>query len=285
MHVNAAKTSTKWRRPGVLSAIFMLVFIAIVEPPPTSAQQADDRAIPPGATSPPTAQEPLHERSPEQIDSMLQILLNDLEQAGRGLRASDERIEQIRQRINSLYEETQTVRRPEKNEQPEEKPEPRRVKFRPPMERLSDKEIRHFVCQGDRISCIDYQQIGTIFKEKTDNGKNKRGGVRFDLPDSDFEVVCHVESDEWRLHVTRKPGHNGETWEEAQRPGAAFQKCLKGTDPEKFVLEFSVWPDSYDLFRKARAAAWQKKYEIDWTPQNAGEPLVLIRGSSVATPQ
>jgi hypothetical protein len=40
------------------------------------------------------------------------------------------------------------------------------------------------------------------------------------------------------------------------------------------VVQFAVYPDSYDVFRKARELVWQRKgLRLNWQPMNHGDKI------------
>ena len=76
--------------------------------------------------------------------------------------------------------------------------------------------------------------------------------------------------------ILRFPSHNrlswrspteGETLVEAQAKGSDFRRALNELHPQKNTLLFYVWPDSYDVYLRAREIGYGAGYMAGWVAQ------------------
>jgi hypothetical protein len=138
---------------------------------------------------------------------------------------------------------------------PVEKPKgkTKKVPFRPPIEKTTDK------LSGGVVIC-----------------ENNRATV-YDLNASD-EGSQHFARQGNQL--VRKPGpeHAGETVEEVRRSDSRVAREISSFNSAKTYLQFAVFPDSYEVFRAAREAAWQGRFDVRWIPLPAGQPLEMGGG-------
>jgi hypothetical protein len=250
------------RRTIVLSAVLVIAASWLTTGGGVWAQQTGTA---PGAA-------PAAPRNNAQTERMLRLLRAGIQQDDQQLRGLAERMPRLADDIRRLHEEVQAI-------QPADKPEPPKpnavpVKYRPPMEHFTDKQELNFICEEGRISFVDFTAINKHIKTL-----KPAGAVAFDLPDSDFRIEGTASPGHVKLTVVRKLGCPGETWDEAQRPGSRFLKLLSTKPPGKYYLVFSVWPDSYDVFREARLAGWNRRYDINWFPMSSTEKMTLTSGA------
>jgi hypothetical protein len=80
------------------------------------------------------------------------------------------------------------------------------------------------------------------------------------------------------LECVLKPSKSGEALEAALEPTSALMKQLDKLDPSKNTLQFYVYPESYEIFKKLRSMAYTKGYDVSWSPYATGETVFLGAG-------
>jgi hypothetical protein len=83
------------------------------------------------------------------------------------------------------------------------------------------------------------------------------------------------------LSLLRLPGRSGETVATIQQESSQLQRKIaqhKG-DTKTLFIQFTVYPDSYDVFRRAREIAWAAGFDVGWDPHTPGDPLKVRFGS------
>jgi len=247
-----------------IRAALAAALLLLAGPATTSAQQPDS---PPGMTQ--------HEV--ELMVGQMQVGLHYGRQALDGLEA---RMPKLADDIQQLLDQLREIPPPQPPEQKEPpKDEPKKVKYRPPREKIVDKKALNFIVENGRVSFIDYDAV----KKKMKDIPKTRKNVAFDLDDSDFRIEGTQSSDKLELTVIRKENHPGETWEEIQKADSRFQSLVAARDKKKAFVKFHVWPDSFDTYRKARGFTWKLGYGVGWSPMKAGGKMKLIRGLGVGT--
>ena len=152
------------------------------------------------------------------------------------------------------------------------------IEFRLPLSRESTRQTNlGIVCQGSKIYLIDFEAMGRALKKEVD-GKSSflnTGGL-LKVPGGDFNVDVSFKP-HFLARAILKPGNEGETIERASRPGSALMTRLAELPPDNNLLQFCVYPDSYDEFMQLRKLAYEKKYEVGWRPVPVGK-LITVGG-------
>lgn len=242
---------------------------------PQAARSQDRRNPPPAAAA----------RTEKDVEHLLRLLDAGIRQSDTALRNTEGRIPPVRDQIQKLTREVQSLRPPQPEPPPPQDKAQKEVKYRPPMEKFVQKDSIDFVCEEGRISIIDFEVVTKYLNGLTGSGRKT---IDHNLPDSDFSLSGYVELKSGSIRklevtVVRKPGCPGETWEEIQRPASKFQKLIssKQKGPSRCVVSLKVWPDSYELFRRVRELAWEAGYDVGWTPMSSGERMKLGRGAGI----
>ena len=199
-----------------------------------------------------------------------------------------QRMPQIEDEIKLLMERVGSIKLPEEETEELPEKEPRAVAFRPPFLRKLKKETPLvLVCEEGRVSILDFERQEREFNKIADNKDAlrsfvKSGGGKLDA--DDFEVVVRIIIAGSRLIIlqeaARKPGHNGESLSMARQPRSRLRKRLAQLDANKSVIQFAVYPDSFDTLREIRKIVWQKKFSVNWMPMSHGEKITIGDGSS-----
>jgi hypothetical protein len=226
----------------------------------------------------------------DQGAAAVQSLEGNLATTRQASEALTQRLTQLEIRLTDLLAQVAKATVPEPPpEPPPTKQRPRQVAFRPPFEKLAaDKTTIGFVCESGKIAILDYTEINDAFQKireralREDVNREKQVVIDVEMPESDFHVVggwWRPASDELHVPVRRKPGnHLGESPEEIESENSRFQRFLSSHSRNKHVLEFIVYPDSFEAFRAARALGWKLKYGLNWDLMESAKQIELGRG-------
>ena len=200
-----------------------------------------------------------------------------------------QRIPEVERRIDELIEEAGalTIPDPQSEAQEESELEPRGVPFRPPMLRTVQKGTPlAIVCTNNRAAILDLEEHSKEVEAMRNNQSEftalvGRGGGTLNAGDfdirwvvQDFGVYKVFRADE----AIPKPGRDGESAEAAIRNSSKLMRRLREIDSESSVIQFAVYPDSFDVFRKVRAILWEREFGVNWIPLPHGEPIKLSGG-------
>ncbi len=97
-------------------------------------------------------------------------------------------------------------------------------------------------------------------------------------------------SDNYRYGLTRwvvEPivSQRGETAEAALAPRSAFRSIVDGIDPQQTVVTFSVYPDSFALYRRLRDYLYEREVEVAGRPLPEGAPIAASRHGTTSRGQ
>jgi hypothetical protein len=241
--------------------------------------------------------------SPAEVQSCLRLLHSAVEENGKLLAGLPARISKLDHDLGALLQTAQDLQfdRPEKAPPPE--PKKQQVYYRPPMRRfVTGKSGLLLVCEEGRVSHIDPAPLSTFVNQLMADVKANIATIRsksvpmnLECPGSDFRIMgtfdVAVERTgssvrvrlEGKVHVARKPQCRGETAEEIVATGSRFRKLLGANPSDKYLIQFSVYPDSHDVFRRAREFVWGEQYQVDWAPKKSAQAINL--GTGVGTTQ
>jgi hypothetical protein len=196
------------------------------------------------------------------------------------------RLQPLRQEIEELLEKLDQAQPPPEKEA--QKPPPRETKeiaFRPPFEQLKlGRQTISFIVEEGRVSFLDFEEVNKQVANAL-QGKSATVSINVDLADSDFRLEGKASQEMLDLRLVRRPASPGESWETAAQPDSRFRRKLSGLDPQNVDVDFAVYPDSFEQFRKLRQFVWDNKFDLGWSPQRAGEPIKLARGAAVSVTQ
>ena len=77
----------------------------------------------------------------------------------------------------------------------------------------------------------------------------------------------------------------GETVEQALAKGSAFRKAIDSLDPNQTAVTFSVYPDSFPLYRQLRDYLYQHELVVAGRPLPEGSPIASTRHGTVSRGQ
>lgn len=167
---------------------------------------------------------------------------------------------------------------------------PSRVTYRPPIEQFTRKTPIRFVCQNQRVSVLPLDVTVAerlqAFVSAERLGEDQSKSFEFDLPKNDFLLRGEAGKIVARFEAVRKPDRPGETVDEIARPGSLFRTALEATPPcgpGTHCVLFYVWPDSFEVYRKARSLVWEIRvgaahYDDGWELMLPADPMRFVRG-------
>jgi hypothetical protein len=196
------------------------------------------------------------------VDSEAELAVSAIQ---RSLGDAQSQLAQLRDRVPPMMEEVEDlIQRLSALERPPEKPEPKpketgakTVPFRPPRIHETDKKPRYLiVCEENRIAVLDLENRGNSPYLKIE--PTGRGGAK----------------------LSRKGSSMGEPVTALNDPNSMIGRVLGQGDSNQYYLQFSVYPDSFDLFRDARSAAWKSRFETHWIAYASSEVIYLGGGTA-----
>jgi hypothetical protein len=95
--------------------------------------------------------------------------------------------------------------------------------------------------------------------------------------------IEYTYSYKYKSNIIKKSSAVGETEAEALEPGSSFRAQIDQLDPDKETFSFSVYPDSFELFRKLRAETLKpgRSFRYNWGPVPAGIDVSIGSGGGV----
>ena len=190
------------------------------------------------------------------------------------------RLQPLKQEIEELLESLDAVQPPPKKN--EEKPRDKvtkEVPFRPPFERFDiDRRSVSFIVEDGRVSFLDFEEINKQL-QKALAGKSGMVSINFDLPESDFRIEGKASGQKAALKVVRRAGAAGEGLAEAEKENSRFRQTIARLSPKEVIVNFNVYPDSFDEFRSLRQIVWDGQFDLGWHPKKSGDVIELSYGS------
>jgi hypothetical protein len=81
------------------------------------------------------------------------------------------------------------------------------------------------------------------------------------------------------LSLVPRAGAKGETIKDLKRPDSSFREVINKLAKDEAFIYFFVKPDSFEIFRIARAYTWEKNIQVGWYPLDYGRsPTFGSRG-------
>ena len=238
----------------------------------------------------------------EDVDAQraLRVLQGSLQQSQDNLRNLASRLPKVQQELDQLINDAQSVqvRKEGKEPKPVNDPPAEKIRYRKPHEQLTQKSGLTFVCENNRISFVDFEEINRTMNSRLAalKGLGKQA-VEFDLPDSDFRIEGTI--------VARQSFQDGEDeWESGGKTdsgpqgGSSGRKLGRGTAPRIAISESARSPKSGRLLRQLRRLArqprglprgslapWDHGFDVGWNPMSAGAKMTLTSGIGVGAVQ
>ena len=81
------------------------------------------------------------------------------------------------------------------------------------------------------------------------------------------------------ISLRPRKGVEGETIKDLKKSNSIFQEMIHNIDKDEIFVYFFVKPDSFEIFRIARAYLWEKEFQVGWHPLDFGRyPTFGSRG-------
>lgn len=247
-----------------------------------------------------------HEASPQAgtnknkspSEQRIQVLYSTLQNLDQEIRKLDTRIPEMRKEVEELMMKVASLQPPDAAEPtPPDQPKPKTVEFRPPYQVESRKQTNIcLICQEGRISQLDFEAVRKAYSIRALGQANvqsllARKTIRenVSIPSGDFDVKVEIIPINVRGNTVdvrniqeaiRKANHPGETPAEFQSKDSSLRKRLSALSAADNIVQFAVYPDSFDAFRIARQIVWSLKFDVGWDPMLSGEPYRFGAGSA-----
>jgi hypothetical protein len=206
------------------------------------------------------------------------------------LQALDSKIADLRRRVPAAQEELEalmgrvgSIKPADPNDpDPPEKSGPMQVPYRPPFARVVHKGTPIvLVCQENCVSILDFEKFDSELEKAVKSQSQiqtlvKTGG-KFDAGDFEIKIQFLVVGRDVMVlqEAERKEGQIGEAIKLATRAGSKVRTRLDELDAENSVIQFAVYPDSYDAFRQIREVVWEGKFSVNWIPLKHGDTISI----------
>lgn len=162
--------------------------------------------------------------------------------------------------------------------------EPPVVRINVPWSHPTPKQTLFFIVRDKRIQFVDFSAVYNAMLKLP--GSSTGAPVPISVPGMAVRFYP-VTSQVYCMDFTPQSGA-GETWEQARRPGSAYQAVLSRYSRNEFVYFFWVAGDSFEVFRDARKLLTDAQVEVGWKPTAKNAPLEYcngIEGSNAFQPQ
>jgi hypothetical protein len=210
------------------------------------------------------------------------------------LKKRQDEIEKLRSQIAEMDREAARMQ-PKEYADPEGKEgKPVQVAFRPPMLRATQKRaaVTFIMLHNRAYFYKDVELLNAVNEILSDLNKavaadkdtsGFEAGIVRRLPGGDFNVTIKVSnlkripggfSAVFQGTLGVKPDAKGETEAEARTAGSNYSVLINALDADQSLVEFGVYPDSFDLFRSLRGPVLDRGLGYKWDPYVAGEDVV-----------
>lgn len=100
------------------------------------------------------------------------------------------------------------------------------------------------------------------------------------IRDRDFDIRLEIRGRNPVLVLKRRDGA-GETLEQIQRSGSKYEQEIRRLPPDKFYLQFLVWPDSFETYLQARRIAADRGLPAGWNATTMQEEYSVPLGGDI----
>lgn len=162
-----------------------------------------------------------------------------------------------------------------------------------PMEHSSETTPLTFLCAHGRVLRLNADAVADEFLKPLGQPKSyedvelwlaKFNARHIDTEDyevagegaADYSEAFMRKSASLDLAIALKPKEAaGESVQQIQSEAARFRHELQQIQPAKWFAHFVVYPDSVDVFLKARQIASDLHFGYGWMPAKPGEPVLV----------
>jgi hypothetical protein len=201
--------------------------------------------------------------------AIVELIGQRIDEAASELANLPPRIAVLREEYARLSRELQVVE-PLPRAAPPDEDTAQEVVFRPPLEKVAKTPAMFVVCENGHLSIVGDNDSFNRVVAAAQGGAVEQSLY---LSDGDFDLAGNTHSATLDLRAVRKRGAAGETADEVERPNAKFRQFLRMHAANKYHVQFNVYPDSHDVFRRARRLAWNAGFEVGWFPKVSGQEV------------
>ncbi len=146
-----------------------------------------------------------------------------------------------------------------------------------------------FLCREGRLYHVSYDNVkkvvSAIVRHCFPNRSDKTAPVdckvlaeyfqNHNLGTNDFRYTVEPHWRGVQVVLNRKRG-GGETINRIQMPHSLFQRVLRHTDKDKRYVRFVVWPDSFELYVRARRVSDEYSLAAGWVPTTRDKWTIIV---------
>lgn len=242
------------------------------------ASLADDS--PPPAGSQGTAADEILASRVAEIRQALVLLSRRVEERDTRKAAIEEEIQRLTDLLNTMTKEEAP--------EPEDTPsDVREVAFRPPLLKKVEKDTPiALICANQRVRIVDLDEFSDAVdaRLKTLTSVLAIDGSMFPAGDYNMRIDLKITGNFATISQTliERPDRPGETLDEVKRTGSAVRKRIARIPKDSAVVQFAVYPDSYEVLREVRSIVWDSDQAVNWIPLKHGEPVPFGSGGPSA---
>ena len=160
---------------------------------------------------------------------------------------------------------------------------------RTPKIRTTTRKPVFFECRASQVYYVDKDSIWNDLDRKVtkllkNNPDMVMGEIASQLSaerigNSYYLLDVKKFFEENLISLVPREGTKGETIEDLKNLDSFFQKTIGDIPQEEIFIYFFVKPDSFEIFRMARAYAWERNIQVGWYPLDYGRsPTFGSRG-------
>ncbi len=226
-------------------------------------------------------------------------LLKLKEEAEAEIRKQEEEAEELRAKIHGNEDKLASLKA-KLAEAPVQGPPPAKIINLPnPRPAPQGIEPKTFLCREGRVMFVDVDGIRELAQKRTAFIIRRRGLGRDPAAGIDgkalaeefnedpindrnryFDVTMKIAGRVPKLVLDRREGA-GEAAEELRRSGSQYERQVKRIDPDEFYLQFLVWPDSFEVYLKARAISSERGLLAGWHAQTTKAEYTIDLGGKL----
>ncbi len=272
---------------NLVGALILLVVLII-----GVTHQAVSQVVQPEPEKKEAAQGQAGQRPLVTLEDRVALLEGQIQAADQSVEAMKGKIKEAEAEFEELLKKVKDLEipkpPPEKEPEPEKQRVARKVKFRPPLEKIEvNRQPTTFVIHEGTISHLDFKALNAAL-QKAIARKSGIVTVTAAIPDSVFalegtvNVVDGRPSQPVNLQCVVVAGKKGESMAQFATEKSLCRRQISKLDPTESTVDFVVYPDSFDAFRQARSFAWERNLDVGWNPIESGKGLPLGQGAGVS---
>ncbi len=164
-----------------------------------------------------------------------------------------------------------------------------------PMEYVSDRRPVFIECRDNELFIIPIEEIRKLanasLREIAKKAQGDSGRMLIELAEAKVQTDAYLVDLNFallgQLAIRSLPGSTGYRLVDIGNETSEdwFGRVLTRLNMETEMLSFVVRDDSYEVFKRARALAWNQKAEVSYELIDADEPIKFGLGGSIPMAQ